>query len=130
MIEAGTVLDARFRLLERLREKRVQQQHLDAVLTQRIGKLVVFLRGEFDTQHVVEQQVLEIPWGQALEAQLWPVQQHLAQRRHLRADVIAGHTGTFLSGAGARRVRQPERADQRRRRCRLKKRRCWAICLM
>ncbi len=64
---------------ERLGEQVLQQEDLDAALAHPGDELVVLVLRALDPQHVVEQQVVVVGRGQPLEAQLRPVDHHLAQ---------------------------------------------------
>ena len=64
---------------QRLAEQIDVIEDLDAALAHRLDELVVLPLGALDPQHVVEQQVIMIGGGQALQIQPWPMHDHLAQ---------------------------------------------------
>ena len=71
---------------QRLREQVLEVQHLDAAITQHVGKGVVLLPGALHPQHVVEQQVGAVRRRQPLELEIGTVQHHLPQPPHLGID--------------------------------------------
>ena len=47
--------------------------------TQVLDKGIVFLTGTFDPDDIIEEKLLRVRGGQALQAQVWPMHQHFAQ---------------------------------------------------
>ena len=76
---------------QRLAEQVLQQVDLDPSLPHLRDELVVLVLRALDPQHVVEQQVVVIGGCQPLQAQLGPVDHHLAQPPDLRVDPQRGH---------------------------------------
>jgi len=67
------------RVDDRLAQQRAEQVDGDAAFPQRLGEGVVLLFGAFDPQHVVEQELVLVGWGEPFQLQVRPVHDHLAQ---------------------------------------------------
>ena len=82
---------------ERLGEQVLEQEHLDAALAHPGDELVVLVLRALDPQHVVEQQVVVVGRGQPLQAELRPVDHHLAQPSDLRVNPERRHVSSVPS---------------------------------
>src|SRR6185503_5133577 len=84
---------------EGFRQQVLDVEDLDVALAQPGDELVVLLLGALDPQHVIEQELVMVPGRQALQAQVRPMDDDLAELADLRRDVEPGRRP--LGGAGA-----------------------------
>ena len=69
---------------QRLAEQHVEVEHLDAAGPHLLHELVVLVLGALHPEHVVEEQLVVVGGGEALQAQVRSVDHHLAELSHLR----------------------------------------------
>ncbi len=74
------------RRLERLGEQLLEIHDLDAAVAHQVRERVVLLARSPDPQHVVEQELVVVVGGQALELEIRPVDHHPSQLADLGMD--------------------------------------------
>ena len=79
---------------QRLGEQILEVKHLDSPLSHHADELVVLPPRPLDPQDIVEQQLVVVCRRQALEAQIRPVDDHLAEAPDLGVDAQVIHAGT------------------------------------
>ena len=89
----------RLRILERLGEQVVEQQHLDSAFAHQVDEGVVLLPRAPHPDHVVEEEVVAVARRQALVGDIGPVHEHGAERPDLRvrAEGVGGGRDSHVS---------------------------------
>ena len=83
---------------ERFGEQVAEQVDLDAALAHLLDELVVLELGALHPEHVVEEQIVVVRRRQPLEAQLGPMDHHLAQLPDLGVHTERFHQAPFMRG--------------------------------
>ena len=104
----------RLRVLERLGEQVVEEQHLDAALAHQVDEGVVLLARAAHPDHVVEEQLVAVRRREALVGEVGPVDHHGPQRSDLRVGAEGGSVSVVMRSSFHKRRVARSSADGRR----------------